>query len=101
MGTNRISIGTNFNRTHHFIVETWESLFRYFLSSFMSGSDQSSFDAESIPESPDQQSASRNLKQFLNDVSEKFPNFSESFISFMDKNVDKNITLETVETVRI
>ena len=54
------SIGTNFKRTHHFIVETWESLFRYFLSSFMSGSDQSSFDPqlitmwlESIPESPD------------------------------------------------
>ena len=93
------SIGTNFKRTHHFIVETWESLFRYFLSSFMSGSDQSSFDPqlitmwlESIPESPDQQSASRNLKEFLNDVSEKFPNFSESFVSFMDKNADKNKT---------
>ena len=84
------SIGTNFKRTHRFIVETWESHFRYFLSSFMSG--HSSFYPqlttmwlESVPESPDQQSASRNLKQFLNAVSEKFPNFSESFISFMDK----------------
>ena len=35
------SIGTNFK-------ETWESLFRNFLSSFMSGSDQSSFDPQLI-----------------------------------------------------
>ncbi len=91
------SIGTNFKRTHHFILETWEALYRYLLSLFMSK--ESTPDAKdiamwlkSLPESHDQHSASRNIKQILEDVKEMNPKFQENFLSFMEENASKNKT---------
>jgi len=91
------SIGKNFKRMHHFIIETWEALYRYFLSLFWCTENNPdpkdvTMWLNSLPESPDQHSASRNLKQLLDDINEKNPNFQNNFLSFMNQNANKNKT---------
>ena len=33
------SVGSNFKRIHHFLLEAWESLYRYFLATFLKNKD--------------------------------------------------------------
>lgn len=71
------SVSTSFDRMHNFIVETWESLYRHLMSLFISiypvYSDEISLWLKSFPTSSNQNSASRSLKQLLDDVCEKNP----------------------------
>jgi len=91
------SIGVNFKRTHNFIIETWEALYRYFLSLFMSKElpldpNEITVWFDSLPQSCDQHSASRNLNQLFDDVKDKKPAFQKNFLSFMEKNANNNKT---------
>ena len=93
------SVSTNFDRMHNFIVETWESLYRHFLSLFMSrNSAHSEFLSEisswikSFPVSSNQHSACRNLRQLLDDTCEKNPNFHKNFLSFVEEMAEKDKT---------
>lgn len=75
------SIGCNFKRTHHFLLETWESLYRHFLHLFMSNQvppDFMTYTSEwikSFPPSKDQNNTLRNLSQLLDDLTDKYPDF--------------------------
>ena len=90
------SIGVNFDRMHKFIIETWESLYRYFLTQFISSTSKyqgiqsdTTILLEQLPEVHDKQSYSRNLKQTLEDIIEQYPTFHEDFLSFMNVNALK------------
>ena len=89
------SIGCNFKRTHHFLIETWESLYRHFLYLFLSNQAPPDFMKytfewiKSFPPSTDQNNTLRNLKQMLDDLTEKYPNFLPKFEMFMEEQTLK------------
>ena len=92
------SIGSNFKRTHKFLLETWESLYRHFLSLFMSNQAPSDFLEyasewiKSFPTAQDQKRTHRNLKQMLEDLSEKYEDFQQDFTKFMEVQASVNKT---------
>ena len=71
------SIGTVFKRTHYFLLEVWESFYRYFLSIYVSEKMPKEFQefilkwVNSFPTSKDQKSTHRNLIQMLEEIAEK------------------------------
>ena len=92
------SIGSNFKRTHHFFLETWESLYRHFLSLFLSQKAPPGFLdfvskwIRSFPPSEDQQGSLRNFKQMLEDISEQYPDFQPGFLKFIEEQSSRNQT---------
>ena len=92
------SIGSNFKRTHHFLLETWESLYRHFLSLFLSQKAPPGFLdfvskwIKSFPPSEDQQGSLRNFKQMLDDISEQYPDFEPDFLKFNEEQSSRNQT---------
>ena len=92
------SIGSNFKRTHKFLLETWESLFRHFVSVFLSNQAPSDFLEsasewiKSFPPSQDQNKAHRNLKQMIEDLSEKYEDFQQEFTTFIGRQASLNTT---------
>lgn len=73
------SIGSNFKRTHHFLLESWESVYRLLMSNFLSKDETPSDFLECtsnwikyFPVSPNQESTFRNHKQLLEDISDNF-----------------------------
>ena len=91
------SIGSNFKQTHRFLLETWESLYRHFLSLFLSEQAPSDFCEyasdwiKAFPTSQEQNSTVRNLKQMLEDFSEKY-DFQQDFTKFMETQASLNKT---------
>ena len=85
------SIGTNFKRTHRFLLESWESLFRHFLSLFLSHKappDFISYVAQNIktfPSSQNQAETLQNLHQLPEDLSEKYNNLQQDFSQYMEE----------------
>lgn len=92
------SIGTNFKRTHRFLLESWESLFRHFLSLFLSHKappDFISYVAQNIktfPSSKNQTETHQNLHQLLEDLSEKYNNLQQDFSQYMEEQAAVNKT---------
>ena len=92
------SIGSNFKRTHNFLLEVWESMYRHFLSGFLSTEAPGYFQEyvsdwiKSFPESMDQESAHRNLKEMLCDLSDKYKDFQEDFMEYVDEESSKDKT---------
>ena len=89
------SIGCNFKRTHHFLLETWESLYRHFLHMFLSNQAPPDFMTyacewiKSFPPSKDQNNTLRNLSQLLDDLTEKYPDCPSKFEIFMKEQTEK------------
>ena len=85
------SVGSNFKRTHHFLLEARESLYHHFLTIFLkiqSPPDFLKYTAEwvkSFPTAPDQHSTLRNLKEMLTDLSPKIPRLSTLFLKIHDR----------------
>lgn len=63
------SIGTNFKRTHRFLLESWEALYRVLMRHFVHKQAPTEFLQkvltliQSVSESPNQASAHRNLRE--------------------------------------
>ena len=89
------SIGCNFKRTHHFLLKTWESLYRHFLHMFLSNQAPPDFMTyackwiKSFPPSKDQNNTLRNLSQLLDDLTEKYPDCPSKFEIFMKEQTEK------------
>ena len=73
------SVTSNFKRTHHFLMEVWESLYRFILSLFLEMEKtpanflQTASDmVKNLPPSETQESTLRNLKQLLEDLKEEY-----------------------------
>ena len=92
------SIGSNFKRTHNFLLEVWESVYRHFLSTFLRTDAPAYFQEyvsnwiKSFPESKDQDSTLRNLKEMLSDLSDKYKDFQEDFTTFLCEESSKDKT---------
>ena len=94
------SIGSNFKRTHNFLLEVWESMYRHFLSTFLCSEAPAYFQEyvsdwiKSFPESKDQDSTLRNLKEMLSDLSDKYmyKDFQEDFTTFLREESRKDKT---------
>ena len=91
-------MGTKFSRTHNFLLEVWESLYRYFLSIFLSNEClPSDFLTtarnwiSSLPPSADQASAHRNLSEMLADL-KGICNYEGEFIKFMQSKMNEDET---------
>lgn len=94
------SVGTNFKRTHNFLLEVWEALFRYLLSIFLSKKEAPSDFLEStrnwilsLPLSVPPASAQRNLNAMFADLSEKY-SYQDKFSEFMSTNMEKDETFK-------
>ena len=92
------SIGSKFKRTHNFLLEVWETIYRRFLSDFLRTEAPAYFQEyisdwiKSFPESNEQGSATRNLKEMLNDISDKYKDFKEDFATFLREESSKDKT---------
>ena len=80
-GYNPNSIGTNFKRTHHFLLEVWEAVCRHLLTlsadKLNDESNTSMLDyvaswLKSFPPSSTQEQCHRNLKEMTDDVMDKY-----------------------------
>ena len=94
------SVNTNFTRTHNFLLEAWEAMYRYLLSAFLSKNEISPDILKctrdwisSLPPPADAASAHRNITEMFSDLSEKF-NFHEKFFKFMKENMEKDEMLK-------
>lgn len=92
------AIGSNFKRNHNLLLETWESLYRYFLSIFLKNKAPSEFLRcasqwiKSFPVLQDQQSTNRNLTQMLEDLSDIYGTFPSDFEKYMEEQSAVNKT---------
>ena len=71
------AVASNFKQTHHFLVETWISMFQHFVDLLLKQNNSPEFLEyvykwlDSFPTSEDQDATVRNLKQLLEDVTER------------------------------
>lgn len=96
-GYNPNAIGSNFKRTHNFLMEAWEAMYRHFLTLFHDSNDKKSQEhlrdwLNSFPESLNQQQCHRNLKELISDLHEKFPKREQHFQDFLEKIASKDST---------
>ena len=90
------SIGTNFTRTHHFLLEVWEALFRVLMNFYLSKEAPTSFlpdishMVESSPDCKLQDSVLRNLKEMLEEIDSK----AKDMLMFTDTIAIQNHTLQ-------
>ena len=91
------SVCSNFKRTHNFLMEVWEALYRSFLSIFTSEKGEGEPNLltstaawiSSFPPSTEQASAQRNLCEMFTDLSEK-SNYQDDFQEFMNTKMKEN-----------
>ena len=92
------SINSNFKRTHHFLIESWTLLFQHFLTLFLQQKAPPDFLAyvahwlDSFPPSEDQQATWRFLMQLLEDVSDRYTDFHNDFMKFIEEQSSQNQT---------
>ena len=92
------SIGTNFTRTHLFLLEVWESIFCTLMSFYLEAEAPENFLQEvsdmvkNSPPSELQESALRNLKEMLEEISDKSKDMCQ-FRIFVDTHSKQNQTL--------
>jgi len=94
------SVGTNFKRTHHFLLEVWESMYRVFLGFFLAQpnipSDLKTFVCgwiDNFPESEKQEDAVRNLKEMIRDIYEKCAQFHVLLREYLNEVSKNNTTI--------
>ena len=81
-------------RTHYFLLEARESLYRFFLAAFLTEKSPPGFLSyvsewlKSFPTSNQQQSTHRNLVYMLEDIKDKYNNFPNEFQLFMKQKYD-------------
>ena len=95
------SAGTNFQRTHHFLVEVWESMCRVFFLSQEQDVPPHILTfitdwLENFPSSYSQEGTLRNLNQMFSDIYEKFEDFHELLNNFLRKRAEQNQILVSV-----
>ena len=92
------SIGSNFTRTHHFLLEVWESIYRLLLSLFLSDEAPPDFLKyasdwiKCFPSSERQDSTFRNLDEMIQDISEKYTGFQDQFTKLTERETEHHET---------
>lgn len=92
------SISSNFKRTHYFLLESWHSLFQHFLMLFIQQKAPPDFLnyvqqwLKSFPPSRNQQATLRNLMQLLEDLSDKYQDFHDDFMKYIEEQSSQNQT---------
>ena len=92
------SVGSNFKRTHHFLLEVWESIYRHFLAHFLAEQrmphiiQNTAKWIKEFPTSQTQQSTLRNLTEMLSDISEKHGDYKENFMSYVALCANESLT---------
>ncbi|XP_064384664.1 uncharacterized protein LOC135333611 [Halichondria panicea] len=94
------SITSNFKRTHHFLMEAWESMYRLLFSIFLEKGNvptdflhTASEMVQNLPPSETQESALRNINQLLEDLQEKC-NVLQLFDEYIQKRESENKTVK-------
>ena len=92
------SIGSNFTRTHHFLLEVWKSIYRLLLSLFLSDEAPPDFLKNAsdwikcFPSSERQDSTFRNLDEMIQDISEKYTGFQDQFTKLTERETEHHET---------
>lgn len=82
---------------HHFLLESWASLFQHFLKLFLQQKAPPDFLGyvtqwlKSFPPSKDQKTTLRNLMQLLEDISDKYKDFL-IFMKYIEEQSSQNQT---------
>lgn len=88
---------SNFKRTHHFLMEVWESLYQFLLSDFLQKEEhviptdflQTALHLiKNLPPSESQESALRNIKELLENVTQKYNVQQKFHDNFKEINED-------------
>lgn len=92
------AVGSNFDRIHHFLLETWEPIYRHFLNSFLLKHAPFDFTTyvsdwiKSFPAAEKQESSLRNLNELLGEVATKYPDLCDKFFAEVKTQSDLHET---------
>ncbi len=93
------SIGTNFTRTHLFLLEVWESLFRVLMAFYVEQQSPDNFLSDishmiqNFPPCELQASAYKNLQEIIEEISDKAKDMTK-FQTFIETHSKQNVVLK-------